>query len=59
MFCPNCGHVNLATARFCAQCWQPLLRQFAVHETMCHNCVNEGDERYEQEAKDNFSAFGR
>ncbi|MCS7264290.1 MAG: WD40 repeat domain-containing serine/threonine-protein kinase [Armatimonadetes bacterium] len=28
MVCSNCGHVNAATARFCAQCGQSLLRQF-------------------------------
>ncbi len=28
MVCPNCGHVNVATAKFCARCGQSLLSQF-------------------------------
>ncbi len=43
--CPNCGHVNAATAKFCAMCGQPLLSQFcpdcgadcAVTASQCPN----------------------
>ena len=32
MVCPNCGHVNAATAGFCAKCGKPLQTQF------CSDC---------------------
>ena len=45
IICPNCGHVNAATAKFCARCGQPLLSQFcpdcgadcAVTASQCPN----------------------
>ena len=40
MVCPNCGHVNAKTARFCSQCGHSLLTQFCPD---CHNLCDIND----------------